>query len=418
MSASTPRPEASAAPGDAVAGAGVAAPDPGQPASGRPGAGARLGASARERWLRLLSILGSLQGYIGLILVVLFGILSQGAVFWNQTNLTNAIGAFASRGILAVGETLVILTAGIDLSVGSMLGLGSMVAAMLLVHQGMSPFEIVPLCMLAGAVAGLINGAGSTWLRVQSFVMTLAMLNVIRGIDKQISGDVVVGVQQVNSRGHLTHASASFAHLGTPGYNVLTGVPLPVVGRAGIYYPILALVVVVIVFQLILSKTSFGRHIYAVGGNPTAARLSGVNVTAVTIGVFALAGMLAGFAGPIDAAYAASADPLAGQSYELDAIAAVVIGGASLAGGKGSIVGTLVGSLILTLLDNVLGLNGVSDNLQLIIKGVIVVAAVVIQRPGWVTGLASGARRVISHRGQGPPGPDRSSTVPEERKSP
>ncbi len=149
------------------------------------------------------------------------------------------------------------------------------------------------------------------------------------------------------------------------------------------------------VFQLVLSKTRFGRHIFAVGGNPTAARLSGVNVTFVLIAVFTLSGLLAGFAGPIDAAYSASADPLAGTSYELDAIAAAVIGGASLAGGKGTIVGTFVGALILTLLDNVLGLNAISDNYQLIIKGLIVIVAVVLQRPALLTDLRSGLRRRV-----------------------
>jgi ribose transport system permease protein len=171
---------------------------------------------------------------------------------------------------------------------------------------------------------------------------------------------------------------------------VLTGV----LGQ-GVYYPVLALVVVCVVFQLILSRTRFGRHVYAVGGNATAARLSGVNVTAVTITVFVLSGLLAGFAGPIDAAYSASADPLAGTSYELDAIAAAVIGGTSLAGGRGTIVGTFVGALILTLLDNVLGLNAVSDNWQLVIKGLIVVAAVVLQRPGFLTAAISPIRRLI-----------------------
>jgi ribose transport system permease protein len=195
--------------------------------------------------------------------------------------------------------------------------------------------------------------------------------------------------------------------LGTPGHNILTGLPLPLLGRAGIYYPVLALIVVVVVFQLLLSKSKFGRHIYAVGGNETAARLSGVNTTYVKIAVFMLAGLLAGFAGPIDAAYSASADPLAGSSYELDAIAAVVIGGASLAGGRGSIVGTLVGSLILTLLDNVLGLNAISDNAQLIIKGLIVILAVVIQRPDFFRALGPSVRRLgrqIHIRTGDPPG--------------
>ncbi|MEV0404062.1 ABC transporter permease [Actinoallomurus sp. NPDC050550] len=367
-------------------------------------AGTALGGARpdlRTRLGRLLPMLGSLQGYIGLVLVIALGLATKGEVFWNQTNLTNSVGAFASRGILAVGVTLVILTGGIDLSVGSILGMGSMVSAMMLVHHNLTPWEIVPICMLVGAFFGLCNGIGSTWFRIQSFVMTLAMLSVVRGLDRQYSDNVSVGTQVVNDQGHLTPHAAAFQGLGTPGHNVLTGV----LGQ-GIYYPVLALVVVCVIFQLILSRTRFGRHVYAVGGNATAARLSGVNVTAVTITVFVLSGMLAGFAGPIDAAYSASADPLAGQSYELDAIAAAVIGGTSLAGGRGTIAGTFVGALILTLLDNVLGLNAVSDNWQLVIKGLIVVVAVVLQRPGFFTALITPIRRLVgsSSRGSSPQG--------------
>lgn len=344
----------------------------------------------RNRLARVLPILGSLQGYIGLILVVILGIVTKGDTFFNQVNVTNAVGAFASRGILAVGVTLVILTAGIDLSVGSIMGIGSMVAAMMLTHHDMAPWAIVPICMLVGAFFGLCNGFGTAFLRIQSFVMTLAMLSVVRGLDREYSDNVSVGTTVVNDQGHLSPHAQQFQYLGTPGHNLFAGV----IG-AGIYYPVLALIVVCVVFQLILSKTRFGRHIYAVGGNRTAANLSGVNTTAVIVTVFVLSGMLAGFAGPIDAAYSASADPLAGTSYELDAIAAAVIGGTSLAGGKGTIVGTFVGALILTLLDNVLGLNAVSDNWQLVIKGLIVVVAVVLQRPGSFTSLLTPARRLV-----------------------
>jgi len=355
---------------------------------------------AVERLRRALPTLGSLQSYIGLVLVIAVGVGTKGAVFWNQTNLTNAITAFASRGILAVGVTLVILTAGIDLSVGSIMGIGSMTAAMLLVHHGLSPILIVPACAAVGAGFGLLNGIGTTWLRIQSFVMTLAMLSVVRGIDRQVSDNVAVGVQLIGPDGHPTRQAAAFAKLGTPGHQLVSGSWLPLFGRAGVGYPLIAFFAVCVVFQLILSRTRFGRHIYAVGGNPVAARLSGVNVTLVVIAVFTLSGMLAGFAGPIDAAYSASADPLAGTGYELDAIAAAVIGGTSLAGGKGSITGTAVGALILTLLDNVLGLNAVSDNLQLIIKGLIVVVAVVLQRPGFLKDAVEPlTRRIRARRG-------------------
>lgn len=330
---------------------------------------------------RLLPVLGSLQGCIGLVLVVVIGIATKGDTFLDSTNLTNAVGAFASRGILAVGVTLVILTAGIDLSVGSLMGFCSMAAALLLVNEHLAVWQIIPLCMLAGAAFGLVNGIGTSVLRIQSFVMTLAMLSIARGLDRQMSDNVSVGTQVAGPDGELTPESESFQALGTPGHNVFEGTWLPFIGKEGIYFPVLAFLLVCVVFHFVLSRTTFGRHIYAVGGNPTAARLSGINTTFVVVAVFTLSGMLAGIAGPIDAAYSASADPLAGTSYELDAIAAAVIGGASLAGGKGTIIGTFVGALILTLLDNVLGLNAVSDNWQLVIKGAIVVVAVVLQRP-------------------------------------
>jgi ribose transport system permease protein len=341
----------------------------------------------------VLSVLGSLQGYIGLVLVLAAGIITRGTAFLNQGNLTNAIGAFSSRGILAVGETLVILTAGIDLSVGSMLGLASMVSALLLVNAGLPPLLILPVSMLVGAAMGFVNGAGTTWLRIQPFVMTLATLSIFRGIDRQLSDNVSVGTQIVRGNGKLSPHSEQFQLFGTPGHNLFAGTL-----GAGVYYPVLAFLVVCVVFQLVLSQSTFGRHVYAVGGNETAARLSGVTTDRVKVAVFTLCGLLAGFAGPIDAAYSASADPLAGQSFELDVIAAVVIGGASLAGGRGSIIGTFVGALILTLLDNVLGLNAVSDNLQLIIKGLIVVVAVVLQRPDLITSAVAFLRRLVDFR--------------------
>jgi len=353
---------------------------------------ARAAPTRQERLARLLPLLGSLQGYIGLVLIVGFGIASKGGEFWDGTNLTNAVGAFASRGILAVGETLVILIAGIDLSVGSLLGICSMTAALMLTTHNLSPVPVVVVSMAVGAFFGFLNGAGTAVLRIQSFVVTLAMLSIARGLDREVSGNVSVGTQIVGANGQLSATSSAFQLLGTPGHNLWTSVDLPILGHAGVYYPVLAFPVICIIFQLVLTRTSFGRHIYAVGGNETAARLSGVNVTWVKIVVFTLSGLLAGFAGPIDAAYSASADPLAGQTFELDAIVAAVIGGASLAGGKGSISGTLVGALILTLLDNVLGLNAVSDNWQLVIKGVIVVAAVVLQRPGFFAAIVAAVR--------------------------
>lgn len=366
----------------------------------------------RERARRMMPVLGSMQGYIGLVLVIAMGVITQSETFLTQENLTDAVGYFAPRGILAVGVTLVILTAGIDLSVGSLMGISGMVAAIMVTDHDMPVWQIVPLCMLMGACFGFVNGIGTAWLKIQSFVMTLAMLSVARGLDKQIS-DNESKTTQPRTGDQLTQNAESFKGLGTPGNNVLEGFPLI---PDGIYFPVLAFVAVCVVFHLLLSRTAFGRHVYAVGGNPTAARLSGINVGFVVIVVFTLSGMLAGFAGPISAAYSASADPTAGEAYELDAIAAAVIGGARLAGGKGTVVGTFVGALILTLLDNVLGLNDVSSNWQLVIKGAIVVFAVVLQRPDLLRGVT---RRLRGLTGSPAPAaaPPGSHTSPDSKEN-
>jgi ribose transport system permease protein len=355
-------------------------------------------APTRTRLRRVLPVLGSLQGYIGLILIFAIGVATKGSQFADIDNITNAVGYFAPRGILAIGMTLVIITGGIDLSVGSLLAVGGTAGALMLRDQSWSPLLIVPLCMLICAGFGFVNGAGTAWLKIQPFVMTLAMMTIARGITREVSSNTSVGTTLIDAEGNVTPPSQAFQQLATPGSNLFAGVNLPIVGDGGIYFPVLALLLVAVVFQLILSKTRFGRHIYAVGGNTTAARLSGVNVTLVIVAVYTISGLLAGLAGPINAAYNASADPQAGLGYELDAIAAVVIGGASLAGGRGSVIGTVVGALILTLLDNVLGLNNVSANYQMIIKGVIVVAAVVLQRPDLFTGLAERLRHAAARR--------------------
>jgi len=345
------------------------------------------------RLRRILPVLGSLQGYIGLVLIFAIGVATKGSQFADVNNITNAVGYFAPRGILAIGMTLVIITGGIDLSVGSLLAVGGTTAALLLKDHSWSPVVLVPISMAVCAVFGFVNGAGTAWLRIQPFVMTLAMLTIARGIVREGSNNTSVGTTLIDAQGNVTAPSQAFQKLATPGNNILEGVNLPVLGTSGIYFPVLALLVIAVIFQVVLSKTKFGRHIYAVGGNATAARLSGVNVTFVVIAVYTITGLLAGIAGPINAAYNASADPQAGLGYELDAIAAVVIGGASLAGGRGSVIGTVIGALILTLLDNVLGLNNVSSNYQMIIKGIIVVVAVVIQRPDLFTGLGERLKR-------------------------
>ncbi len=344
-----------------------------------------------RRWT---SLLGSLQSYIGLILIVAIGIWSQGTRFLDLGNFSNAIGYFAPRGILAVGMTLVIIAGGIDLSVGALFAVGSTASALMLTDLNWPVIAIVPSCVAIGALFGLLSGIGVAVLRIQAFVMTLAMMTIARGVVREVSQNVSIGTMVIDANGTLGAGAQQFQRLGTPGTSLF---PVPLIG----YFPVLALFVTIVVGHVVLSRTTFGRHIYAVGGNRVAARLSGVNVTGVTIAVFAISGLLAGFAGPIGAAYNASADPQAGLGYELDAIAAVVIGGASLLGGRGTVIGTAVGALILTLLDNVLGLNNFSANWQMIIKGIILIVAVVLQRPDLLTNLIARIRLRAATPGDG-----------------
>jgi len=262
--------------------------------------------------------------------------------------------------------TLVILTAGIDLSVGSVLALCGAIAAGLLKHGvaipsanlyiGFTVLGVIIVAILAGALMGFVNGYAVTKFKVPSFVATLAMLTMARGFT------------MLWTQGHpITGLGESFGFLGTGWF---LGIPMPV-WISG---------VVVIFAAVLTNKTRFGRYIYAIGGNENAARLSGIPIQKIKIWVYSLAGMLAAVGGLLVTARLDSAQPNAGMSYELDAIAAVVIGGTSLAGGRGTIFGTVLGAMIIGVLNNGLILLDVSPFWQQVIKGMVILLAVIIDK--------------------------------------
>lgn len=267
---------------------------------------------------------------------------------------------------LALGMTLVILSGGIDLSVGAILGFSGAIAAGLLKH-GLS---IPPLGLhieftasgailagiLVGAALGWHNGIAVTRFRLPPFIATLGMLSIARGLSFLWTGGFPI-----------TGLGPSFGQIGTGAW---LGLPVPVWIMATF----------VALFLVITKRARFGRHLYAVGGNARAARLTGLNVDRIKIAVYTLAGALAGVAGLIVTSRLDSAQPNAGLSYELDAIAAVVIGGTSLSGGRGSIWGTVLGCLIIGVLNNGLFLLGVSPFWQLVIKGYVILVAVAIDQ--------------------------------------
>lgn len=290
-----------------------------------------------------------------LFLIVVVSFLNPN--FFTVDNIMNILRQTSINAIIAVGMTLVILTAGIDLSVGSVLALCGAFAATMIGLE--IPVMIaVPTALLAGAALGAISGVIIAKGKVQAFIATLVTMTLLRGVTMVYTDGRPISTG-------FTDVADSFAWFGT-GYAL--GIPVP----------IWLMVIVFASVWYLLNHTRFGRYIYAVGGNESAARLSGINVDRVKIGVYAICGLLAALAGLIVTSRLSSAQPTAGMGYELDAIAAVVLGGTSLAGGKGRIMGTLIGALIIGFLNNALNLLDVSSYYQMIAKAVVILLAVLV----------------------------------------
>jgi inositol transport system permease protein len=287
------------------------------------------------------------------IIVIVLGCVKRSSLA--SSNLINVARQISINGILAVGVTFVLLTGGVDLSLGSLVALTGVIAATF-AHPGEYPL-IVPLIMGigAGTACGAINGAVITWGGVPPFIATLGMMTIARGLAQVISGGRPVS--------NMNPAMRRIA-------DDLAGIPIPILILAGVGLTAWA----------ILTYTRVGRHIYAVGGNENAARASGINVRRVKMFAYIICGGLAGLAGIVLAARITTGQPNAGLAYELDAIAAVVIGGTSLSGGVGSVGGTVLGALLMGVINNGLDLLNVSSYYQQIVKGMIIIGAVWLDR--------------------------------------
>ena len=289
-----------------------------------------------------------------LTLIILFVGLSLATPhFLTQTNLASVVRQTAVINIMALGMTLIIIAGGIDLSVGAILAMGGLLGTMAM-EKGMPIVAGIIVGVLAGAVSGLVNGLLTTQLRINPFIVTLGTLGIFRGLTLIISNGLPV---------HQIPPAFSFLGEG----NVL-GVP----------FVLWILVVAAVLIHVILEHTRMGRYAFAIGSNPDAAYYAGIPVRFHTTAVYAIGGMLTGLAGMIEASRLMTGQPTAGQGYELQAIAAVVIGGGSLRGGEGSVVGTLVGALIMGLLSNGSDLLGISPYLQQAIIGAVIILAVTI----------------------------------------
>ncbi len=275
--------------------------------------------------------------------------------FFSVNNLLNIFRQTSINAVIAVGMTFVILIGGIDLSVGSILALTGAFAASM-VSLEMSMFIVLPVVLVTGALLGALNGVIVAKGKVQAFIATLVSMTFLRG------ATMVYTDGRPISTG-FSAASDDFMFFGA-GY--LFNIPVP----------IYLMVIVFAVAYFILQHTKMGRYVYALGGNENAARLSGINVNKVKIFVFAVSGFLSALAGIIVTARLSSAQPTAGVSYELDAIAAVVVGGTSLVGGQGRVMGTLIGALIIGFLNNALNLLDISSYYQMIAKALVILIAV------------------------------------------
>ncbi|MGR2949673.1 ribose ABC transporter permease [Vibrio vulnificus] len=290
-----------------------------------------------------------------LFLIVVVSFLNPN--FFTVDNILNILRQTSVNAIIAVGMTLVVLTAGIDLSVGSVLALCGAFAASLVAME-VPVLIAVPTALLAGAALGAISGVIIAKGKVQAFIATLVTMTLLRGVTMVYTDGRPISTG-------FTDTADAFAWFGT-GYAL--GIPVPV----------WLMVVVFAAAWYLLNHTRFGRYVYALGGNESATRLSGINVDKVKIGVYAICGLLAALAGIIVTSRLSSAQPTAGMGYELDAIAAVVLGGTSLMGGKGRIMGTLIGALIIGFLNNALNLLDVSSYYQMIAKAAVILLAVMV----------------------------------------
>lgn len=299
-----------------------------------------------------------------LLLCIVLTILSD--KFFTLENGWNIMRQISINVCISVGMTLIILTKGIDLSVGSILAFSGAIAAGLLksgleipslnIYIGFTVLGAILAGLVVGGGLGVFNGWMITRFKVPPFVATLAMLTIARGATMLWTGGFPI-----------TGLGDHFSFIGTGWF---IGIPMPV----------WITVIIVAIAVVITKKTKFGRHIYAIGGNESAARLSGIHINKVKIWVYAIAGILAAVGGIILTSRLDSAQPNAGMSYELDSIAAVVIGGTSLSGGRGSIMGTVQGALIIGVLNSGLVLLNVSPFWQQIIKGLVILLAVIMDR--------------------------------------
>lgn len=296
------------------------------------------------------------NGILIVFFLIIVGLSILSPYFLTTNNILNIIRQTSIYGIIAVGMTFVILTGGIDLSVGSILALSGAVAAGLMKNHSVAPLVAALIAIVVGAGIGLINGLLVTIGKIAPFVVTLGMVTIARGLTL------------IYTKGYpISGFEDGFRQLGG-GY--VLGIPIPVI----------VFILMVALAWFILNHTRLGRYTYAIGGNEETVKLSGINVKFYKSMVYVIVGIMSSLSALILTARLNSAEAVAGQGYELDVIAAVVIGGTSLSGGRGSIIGTLIGALLIGTINNGMNLLGISPYFQQVVKGALIIGAVILDR--------------------------------------
>jgi ribose transport system permease protein len=306
-----------------------------------------------------------------LVFVLIIGaVFNAQGTFYKWGTHRDMLRQVSVYGILACGMTLVIITAGIDLAVGSILGVCAVVFSMLTIHLGWTAWAAIPLVILAGTACGLLSGGMVARFRMQPFIATLAVMVFARGFAKWVSGGQKVSCAVLNPDGSYRYAELP---------RIFSALDHKILGENVAVVTLIFLACIGLCWVL-LSKLRWGRYFFATGGNEEAARLSGIPTQAVKLLAYGMSGLLSAVAGICQAVQEQQGDPEAGSTYELSAIAIVVMGGTSLNGGRGGMLFTLVGAMTIGYLEKILSINAVGEASRLMLTGSIIVAAVLFQR--------------------------------------
>jgi fructose transport system permease protein len=319
-----------------------------------------------QRLQRFLHSYPTTVPFVVLLLGVLLGVTVNPSRFTAASNFSTILTQVMVIGIVGVGQTLVILTAGIDLSIGLIMVISSVVMGRLAVYDGVPTFIAFPLGIIVGSLFGYLNGVLVTRLKMPPFIVTLGTLSIIGALNTFYSQSETIGMQDIDEKAPFLSMMGNQIQIGS----------------ARIMWGTFLLLIVAAVVWYILNRTAFGRHIYATGDDPEAARLAGINTDRILLSVYVLAGLIAAVAGWALIGRVGAISPTAGENMNLDSITAVVIGGTSLFGGRGSIIGTLVGALIVGVFRSAVSLAGLDVLWQEFAIGVLIIVAVALDQ--WI----------------------------------